>query len=75
MASSEHFEYFINFLLAEISLLLIGFIVLGQVIANSLAYTSKTERGGLYRGVRHAVREEKNGESRINSYRRFPWLY
>ena len=44
MASSENFEYFVNFPLAGISLLLIGYIVLGQVIANNLAHTSKTEQ-------------------------------
>ena len=45
MASSEHFEYFVNFPLAGISLLFkIGYIVLRQVIANNLADTSKTEQ-------------------------------
>ena len=54
MASSEKFEYFVNFTLAGISLLLIGYVtvVLRQVIANNLARTSKTEQqmqnwGGL----------------------------
>ena len=45
MASSEHVEYFVNFPLAGISLLSIGYVVLRQVIANSLADTSKTELG------------------------------
>lgn len=44
MPSSEHFECFVNFPLAGISLLLIGYVVLRQVIANNLANTSKTER-------------------------------
>ena len=43
-ASSEHFEYFVNFPLAGISLLLIGYVVLRQVIANDLADTFKTEQ-------------------------------
>ena len=41
MASSENFEYFVNFPLAGISLLLIGYVALRQVIANNLAHTSK----------------------------------
>ena len=44
MASSEHFEYFVNFPLGGISLLLIGNVVLRQVIANNLGDTSKTQR-------------------------------
>ena len=45
MASSEHFEYFVNFPLAGISLLFnIGYVVLQQVIANNLVGTSKTEQ-------------------------------
>ena len=44
MASSEHFEYFVNFPLAGISLLLIGYVVLRQVIANNLADISRTEQ-------------------------------
>ena len=44
MASSENFEYFVNFPLAGISLVLIGYVVLRQVIANNLAHTSKTEQ-------------------------------
>ena len=45
MASSEHFEYFVNFPLAGISLLFrIRYVVLRQVIANNLADTSKTEQ-------------------------------
>ena len=40
MASSEHF---VNLPLARIYLLLIGYIVLRQVIANDLADTSETE--------------------------------
>ena len=44
MASGEFFEYFVNFPLAEISLLLIGHVVLRQVIANNLADTSKAEQ-------------------------------
>ena len=44
MASSEHFEYFVNFPLAGISLLVIGYVVLPQIIANNLADTSKTEQ-------------------------------
>ena len=36
VASREHFEYFVNFPLAGISLLLIGYVVLHQVIANSV---------------------------------------
>ena len=45
MASSEHFEYFVNFPLAEISLLFkIGYVVLRQVIADNLADTPKTEQ-------------------------------
>ena len=44
MASSEHFEYFVNFPLAGISLLIIGYVVLRQVIANNLANISKTEQ-------------------------------
>ena len=45
MVSSEHFEYFVNFPLAGISLLFkIGYVVLRQVIANNLADTSKTEQ-------------------------------
>ena len=44
VASSEHFEYFVNFPLAGISLLLIGYVVLRQVIANNLADTFKTEQ-------------------------------
>ena len=44
MASSEHFEYFVNFPLAGISLLLMGYFVLRQVIANNLGDTSKTEQ-------------------------------
>ena len=45
MASSEHYDYFVSFeSLAGISLLLIGYVVLRQVIANNLADTSKTEQ-------------------------------
>ena len=44
MASSEHFEYFANFLLAGISLLLLGHVVLRQVIASNLDDISKTEQ-------------------------------
>ena len=44
MASSEHFGYFANFPLAGIPLLLTGYVVLRQVIANNLANTSKTEQ-------------------------------
>ena len=44
MASSERLEYFVNFPLAGISLLLIGYVVLRQVIANNLADTSRTEQ-------------------------------
>ena len=44
MAGSENFEYFVNFPLAGISLVLIGYVVLRQVIANNLAHTSKTEQ-------------------------------
>ena len=45
MVSSEHFEYFVNFPLAGISLLFkIGYVVLRQVTANNLADTSKTEQ-------------------------------
>ena len=44
MASSEHFEYFVNFPEAGISLLLIGYVVLRRVIANNVAETSKTEQ-------------------------------
>lgn len=44
MPSSEHFEYFVNFPLAGLSLLLIGYVVLRQVIANNMANTSKIER-------------------------------
>ena len=44
VASSEHFEYFVNFPLAGISLLLIGYVVLRQVIAHDLADTFKTEQ-------------------------------
>ena len=44
MANSEHFEYFVNFPLAGISLLLLGYMVLHQVIiTDNLAHTSKTE--------------------------------
>ena len=44
MASSERLEYFVNFPLAGISLLLMGYVVLRQVIANNLADTSRTEQ-------------------------------
>ena len=44
MASSDCLEYFVNFPLAGISLLLIGYVVLRQVIANNLADTSRTEQ-------------------------------
>ena len=44
MVSSEHFEYLVNFPLAGISLLLKGYVVLRQEIANNLAHTSKTEQ-------------------------------
>ena len=44
LASSEHFEYFVNFPEAGISLLLIGYVVLRRVIANNVAETSKTEQ-------------------------------
>ena len=44
MASSEDFEYFVNFPLSGISVLLIGYVVLRPVIANNLAHTSKTEQ-------------------------------
>ena len=39
--SREHFEYFVNFALAGISLLLRRFAALRQVIVNNLAHTSK----------------------------------
>ena len=39
MASSEHIEYFVNFPLAGIAILLMGNIVLRQIIANNLAGT------------------------------------
>ena len=43
MASSEHFEYFVNFPLAGISLLFkIGYVVLRQVIASYRDDTCKT---------------------------------
>ena len=38
------FEYFVNFALEGISLLLIGYVVLRQVIANNFVDTSKTEQ-------------------------------
>ena len=41
LASSENSEYFVNFPLAGISLLLIRYVALRQVIANNLAHTSK----------------------------------
>ena len=44
VASSKHFEYFVNFPRAGIFLLLIGYVVLRQVIANNLADTFKTEQ-------------------------------
>ena len=44
MASSGHFEYFVNFPLAGVSLLLIEYVVLRQVIAYKLADISKTEQ-------------------------------
>ena len=44
MASSENFEYFVNFPLPRISLLLIGYVVFRQLIANNLTHTSKTEQ-------------------------------
>ena len=44
MASSEKFEYFVNFTLAGISLVLIGYVVSRQVIVNNLARTSKTKQ-------------------------------
>ena len=42
MMSSEHFEYLVNFPLAGISLLLTGYVVLRQEIANKMAHTSRT---------------------------------
>ena len=44
MASSGHFEYFVNFPLAGISLLLIEYVVLRRIIAYKLADISKTEQ-------------------------------
>ena len=44
MASNGHFEYFVNFPLAGISLLLIEYVVLRRVIAYKLADISKTEQ-------------------------------
>ena len=44
MANSEHFQCFVNFPLAGITLLLIGYVVLRQVIANNLAHTSTDQQ-------------------------------